>query len=268
MRLRSLHTTRLLATGAALAVLIGGCSSAAKPPGTLGTSAGRPGPSGDVVVFAASSLTESFTEMAKAFEADNSHIDVTLNFAGSGDLVTQISQGAPADLFVSADDANMKKLTDAGEAAGDPVSIAKNTMEVIVEKGNPKGITGVADLARPDLIVVLCADTVPCGKSAATVLTNAGVTVSPKSLENKVKGVVTKVSVGEADAGIVYTSDVVAAKGSADGVAIPAEINVVNKYPMVLTKEAHNAAAAQAFADFVTSAAGQAILARYGFLPA
>jgi molybdate transport system substrate-binding protein len=225
-----------------------------------------PAASGDVVVFAASSLTEAFTEMGTAFKADNHEANVTFNFAGSGDLVTQIKQGAPADVFVSADDSNMKKLTDAGENAGDPVSIAKNTMEIIVEKGNPKRVTGVADLAKPDLIVVLCADTVPCGKNSAAVLTNAAVTATPKSLEDKVKGVVTKVAAGEADAGIVFVTDVNAAKDTAEGVEIPADINVISNYPMVVTKEATNATAAQAFIDFVASDAGQAILAKYGFL--
>jgi molybdate transport system substrate-binding protein len=160
----------------------------------------------------------------------------------------------------------MKKLTDAGENVGDPVSIAKNIMEIIVEKGNPKAVTGVADLAKPDLVVVLCADTVPCGKSAAAVLKNAGVTATPKSLEDKVKGVVTKVSAGEADAGIVYVTDVNAAKDAADSVEIPADINVTNNYPMVLTKESANPDAAKAFMAFVSSHAGQAILAKYGFL--
>ena len=222
--------------------------------------------SGDVVVFAASSLTEAFTEMATAFEVGNPDAHITFNFAGSGDLVTQIGQGAPADIFASADDANMEKLTDAGEAVGDPVSIAKNTMEIITEKGNPKGIATVADLAKPDTIVVLCADTVPCGKSAAAVLKNAGVTLTPKSLEDKVKGVVTKVSAGEADAGIVYVSDVAAAGETTTGVEIPADINVINNYPVTLTKEATNPDAATAFMAFMASASGQAILAKYGFL--
>jgi molybdate transport system substrate-binding protein len=222
--------------------------------------------SGGVVVFAASSLTEAFTEMATAFKAANPDAQVTFNFAGSGDLVTQITQGAPADIFVSADDSNMKKLTDAGENVGEPVTIAKNTMEIIVEKGNPKGITGVADLAKPDLIVVLCADTVPCGKNAAAVLRNAGVTAAPKSLEDKVKGVVTKISAGEADAGIVFVTDINAAKDTAEGVEIPADINVISNYPMVVTKEVTNPTAAKAFIDFVASDAGQAILAKYGFL--
>jgi len=224
--------------------------------------------SGDVVVFAASSLTEAFTEMATAFEADHREAHITFNFAGSGDLVTQIGQGAPADIFASADDANMKKLTDAGETVGDPVSIAKNTMEIIVEKGNPKGIATVADLAKPDTIVVLCADTVPCGRSAAAVLRNAAVTLTPKSLEDKVKGVVTKVTAGEADAGIVYVSDVRAAGDAVSGVEIPTDINVINDYPVTLTKEARNPAAATAFMTFMTSAAGHAILAKHGFLVA
>jgi molybdate transport system substrate-binding protein len=221
---------------------------------------------GDVVVFAASSLTEAFGEMADAFTAENPDVNVTFNFAGSGDLVTQITEGAPADVFVSADDSNMTKITDAGQNAGEPVVIAKNTFEIIVEKGNPKGITGVADLANPDLIVVLCADTVPCGKGAAKILENAAVSVTPKSLEDKVKGVVTKVTAGEADAGIVFVTDVNAAGDAAEGVAIPDDINVISNYPIVVTKDAPNAAAAQAFVDFVASDAGQAILAKYGFL--
>jgi molybdate transport system substrate-binding protein len=222
--------------------------------------------SGDVVVLAASSLTEAFTEIGAAFKADNPDSNVVFTFAGSGDLVTQIGEGAPADVFASADDSNMTKLTDAGESAGQPVSIAKNTMEIIVEKGNPKAITGVADLAKPDLLVVRCADTVPCGKSAAAVLENAAVTLTPVSLEDKVKGVVTKVSAGEADAGIVYVSDVIAAGDTAQGVEIPADINVVNNYPMVVTKEATNPSGAQAFIDYVASPPGQTILATYGYL--
>jgi molybdate transport system substrate-binding protein len=225
-----------------------------------------PAAAGEVVVYAASSLTEAFNEMATAFKVDHPAARVTFNFAGSGDLVTQITEGAPADIFVSADDSNMKKLSDAGEAVGESVSIAKNTMQIMVEPGNPKAVTGVADLAKPGLIVVLCADTVPCGRSAATVLSNAAVTLTPASLEDKVKGIVTKVTAGEADAGIVYVTDVLAAGEAAAGVEIPSDINVINNYPMVLTKASPNPTAAQAFIDFVASDAGQAILAKYGFL--
>ncbi len=204
--------------------------------------------------------------MGDTFEVANPDAGATFNFAGSGDLVTQITEGAPADIFVSADDSNMTKLTEAGENLGDPVSIAKNTMEIIVEKGNPRAITGVADLAKSDLIVVLCAETVPCGTGAATILDNAGVTVAPKSLEDKVKGVVTKVSAGEADAGIVFVTDVQAAGDSSEGIEIPADVNVVNNYSIVLTKQAPNPAVARVFIEFVVGDAGQAILAKHGFL--
>ena len=222
---------------------------------------------GTVVVFAASSLTEAFTAMGTAFESANPGTKVTFNFAGSGDLVTQINEGAPADVYVSADDSNMAKLADAGGNATDPVVVARNTFEIIVGPGNPKGIAGVADLADPDLIVVLCADTVPCGKGAATVLADAGVTVTPKSYEEKVKGVVTKVTAGEADAGIVFATDVIAAGNAAAGVPVPADVNVVSNYPIAVVTGAPNPVAAQAFVDFVASAAGQAVLATYGFLP-
>ncbi|MCE9621509.1 MAG: molybdate ABC transporter substrate-binding protein [Actinomycetia bacterium] len=222
--------------------------------------------SGEVVVFAASSLTEAFTAIGEAFTEEYPDAHVTFNFAGSGDLVTQITQGAPADVFASADDSNMTKLIDAGENNGDPIVIAKNTFQIIVEPGNPKGIADLADLADPDLIVVLCADTVPCGKGASTILANAGVTVTAKSFEDKVKGVVTKVTAGEADAGIVFVTDVIAAGDAAEGVEIPSGLNVISNYPMVVTKGAPNAAAAQAFVDFVARAQGQAILALFGFL--
>jgi len=236
------------------------CGSDTASPATTAA----PSPSGTIVVFAASSLTEAFKEIGNAFHTANPNATVTFNFAGSSDLVTQIGQGAPADVFASADDSNMAKLVAAGEAAGTPVSVAKNTFEIIVEKGNPKSIATVADLAKPGLTVVLCAPTVPCGKGAAKVLANAKVTVTPKSLEEKVKGVVTKVTAGEADAGIVFVTDVKAAGAAAQGVEIPADINAVSNYPMVLTKEAKNASA-KAFIDFVAGPQGQAILASHGF---
>jgi molybdate transport system substrate-binding protein len=257
-----MHNRMMAVVMVVLGLVAGGCGSSSDDSGT-----GTPGAvSGNVVVFAASSLTEAFTEMAEAFETANPDATVTFNFAGSGDLVTQITQGAPADVFVSADDSNMTNLTDAGAAKGTPVAIAKNSMEIIVEQGNPRAITGLADLADSDLLVVLCADTVPCGKNAAKVLANAAVTVTPKSFEDKVKGVVTKVAAGEADAGIVFVTDVIAAGDTAEGIEIPADVNVISNYPMVLTTESTNPAAGQAFVDFVASEAGQTILADYGFL--
>jgi molybdate transport system substrate-binding protein len=279
-----LHSTRTLAVSfAALGLLLTACGSSA---GTAATTTAAPvvtdSPSttaaateapttvpaanGSIVVFAASSLTDAFKAMGDAFTVKNPDAKVTFNFAGSSDLVTQIANGAPADVFVSADESNMKKVTDASENAGDPVIIARNSFEIIVGKGNPKGIAGLADLAKPNTIVVLCAAAVPCGKGAATILANAGITLTPKSLEDKVKGVVTKVTAGEADAGIVFVTDVKAAGAAAAGVQIPDASNVISKYPIVVTKASTNEAAATAFIDFVASADGQAILAKFGFL--
>ncbi len=142
---------------------------------------------------------------------------------------------------------------------------ATNLLTIIVPPGNPKGITGVADLAKPDLKVVLCAAEVPCGKYAQQILTTAGVAVTPVSLEQNVKGVVTKVTADEADAGIVYVTDVIAAGDAAAGVDIPADINVVAEYPIASVKASTNSEVDQAFIDFLTGPDGQAIMAKYGF---
>lgn len=221
---------------------------------------------GDVTVFAAASLTAAFTDIGDAFTAANPASNVVLNFAGSSDLVAQIGEGAPADVFASADLSNMTKVTDAGQNASEPVVFATNLAEIIVGAGNPAGVAGVEDLADPDLILVQCAPEVPCGKYAAQIYENAGVTVTPKSLEDNVKAVVTKVTLGEADAGIVYATDVTAAGPDAEGVEIPADINVVAEYPIAALTEAPNADGAQAFIDFVLGDEGQEILASYGFL--
>ena len=231
-------------------------------PTTTGVDAGV---SGDVTVFAASSLTAAFTEIGEAFMTEYPDAAVTFNFGASSELVTQINEGAPADVFASADLSNMATLTDAGGNAGEPAVFAHNLAAIIVGAGNPKGITGVADLTNGDLIVVLCAPEVPCGTYAASVFENAGVTVTPKSLEENVTAVVTKGTLGEADAGIVYVTDVIAAGSAADGVDIPADINVVADYPIAVTKDAANPQGAQAFIDFVLSEQGQKILGSYGF---
>lgn len=222
--------------------------------------------SGEVTVFAAASLTAAFTEIGDAFMIEHADATVRFNFAASSELVTQIGEGAPADVFASADLTNMSKLTDAGGAAAEPAVFATNLLQIVVGPGNPEGITGVADLADEDLIVVTCSPEVPCGRYAAEIFTNAGVTVTPKSLEENVKAVLTKVTLGEADAGIVYRTDVTAAGDDAAGVEIPADINVVAEYPIASTKDAPNAEGAQAFIDFVAGERGQKILASYGFL--
>ena len=221
--------------------------------------------SGDVTVFAATSLTAAYTEIGDAFKTSNPDANVVFNFAASSDLVTQINQGAAADVFASADTANMKKLTDGGGNAAEPQVFATNSLQIIVQPGNPKGIKTLADLANPGIIYVTCAPEVPIGKYAQQALDSASVTVTPASLEENVKGIVTKVTLGEADAGIVYTTDVIAAGDKAEGIDIPEENNVIATYPVAVTKAAPNPTGAQAFVDFVMSEQGQKILASHGF---
>jgi molybdate transport system substrate-binding protein len=219
----------------------------------------------EVVVFAAASLTGAFTELGAAFARANPDSSATFNFAGSSELVAQIIEGAPADVFASADLDNMARLTGADAAAGEPVVVATNRSEIVVAAGNPLGITGVEDLTDDDLIVVTCAPEVPCGAYATQIFDNAGVTVIPDSYEDNVKAVVTKVTLGEADAGIAYATDVTAAGDDADGVEIPAELNVLARYPIVGTADAPNPDGAQAFIEFALSDPGQTILADFGF---
>jgi len=190
------------------------------------------------------------------------------NFAGTPTLVTQIEQGASADVFASADTANMDKLKGDGFTTGTPQGFARNKLEIVVAPGNPKGITGLADLAKPGVIYITAGPTVPAGKYALQALKMAGVTVTPKSLESDVKSVVAKIELGEADAGIVYTTDVTAAGSKVSGVAIPDADNVIATYPIAAVKASSNLAAASAFIAFVVSAAGQAKLQSFGFLSA
>ena len=220
---------------------------------------------GDITVFAAASLTESFKEVGDAFMKANPGVRVAFTFDASSALVTQITQGAPADVFASADTANMDKLTTATLNGSAPVTFATNLLQIITGPGNPKVITGLADLAKPGLKVVLCDPSVPCGKYAKQSLDTAKVTLTPVSLEQNVKGVVTKVTAGEADAGIVYSTDVKAAGAKAAGVDIPKDQNVVATYPIAATKASKAADVDKAFIAFLTSSDGQAILAKYGF---
>jgi molybdate transport system substrate-binding protein len=193
---------------------------------------------------------------------------VTFNFAGTPTLVTQIEQGAPADVFASADTTNMDKLTADGFTTGTSQVFAHNQLEIVVAPGNPMGITGLADLAKPGLIYISAGPTVPAGKYALQALATAGVKVTPKSLETDVASVVSKIELGEADAAIVYTTDVQAAGSKVTGVPIPATANVIATYPIIAVKGTKNAAVASAFIAYVLSATGQSTLATFGFLPA
>jgi molybdate transport system substrate-binding protein len=239
------------------------------PPATTAASpasSAAPTVTGHLTVFAAASLTGAFGEIGKAFSQANPGATVTFSFDASSALAQQISQGAPADVFASADTTNMDKVTKANLNGTPPVIFATNLLAIIVPKGNPKGITGVSDLDKSGIKVVLCAPQVPCGKYANQILAKANVTVTPVSLEENVKGVVTKVTSGEADAGIVYVTDVTAAGPSAQAVTIPADLNVVAQYPIATVKASKNTTADAAFIAYVTGPDGQAILAKYGFM--
>ncbi|MFE9689238.1 molybdate ABC transporter substrate-binding protein [Micromonospora sp. NPDC005806] len=220
---------------------------------------------GRVTVFAAASLTESFTKLGKDFEATHPGTSVTFNFAGSSALATQVTQGAPADVFAAASPATMKTVTDAGDAAGNPVTLVRNQLVIAVPKGNPGKVTGLADLARPGVKVALCAEQVPCGAAARTALGAAGVQLTPATLEQDVKGALAKVKLGEVDAALVYRTDARSAAADLDGVEFPESARAVNDYPIVVLKHAGNPDGARAFVDYVRSDAGRAVLTAAGF---
>jgi molybdate transport system substrate-binding protein len=248
---------RLAATLAVAALVLAGCGGDDEP---AGGSAATPG---ELKVFAAASLTAAFTEIGERFTNANG-TKVAFNFAGSQALATQIQQAAPADVFAPADTANMGKVTD---LVGTPQNFANNQLQIVVEQGNPKNVQNLEDLANPDLKVVLAAPDVPAGRYAAESLAKAGVTVEPVSLEDNVKAVVTKVSLGEADAGIVYVTDVTAGGDKVEGVGIPEELNVLATYPIATVRASKAQDQAQAFMDQVLGAEGQQVLKQYGFLP-
>lgn len=222
-------------------------------------------PSGTVTVFAAASLTNAFRALEPGFQARYPHVTLSFDFAGSPTLVTQLSQGARADVLATADATNMANAATDGVLQGGSTVFAHNLLEIAVAPGNPKHITRLSDLGRADVTLVLAAPQVPAGKYAGQALARAGVAVHPKSLETDVESVLTKVALGEADAGIVYTTDVKAAAGRVTGIAIPAAQNVVAGYPVAAVKGAPNPAGARAFITYLTSAAGQEVLLRYGF---
>ena len=218
-----------------------------------------------VRVFAAASLSGAFTEIATAFEAEHAGVEVVTNFAGSSALVTQIAEGAPADVFAAADTITMERLAEADGIAAEPRVFATNRLELVVAAGNPLDIDGLAALGDPALVVVTCAPVVPCGAYAAEAFARAGVTVQPDSLEENPGAVLTKVVAGEADAGVVYATDVRAAGAAVEGVPIAAEHNVTAEYPIAVTSAADDPDLAEAFVAFVAGPAGQSMLAAHGF---
>jgi len=236
---------------ASLSLLLAGCVA-------------TPQASTTVTVFAASSLTDVFGEIAEEFEAANPGTTVVFNFAASSALATQINEGAPADVFAAASPATMKTVSDAGNVDGEPVVFVRNQLVIAVEKGNPRNIKGLADLTAPGVSVALCAEQVPCGAAAKTAISSANLTITPVSFEENVRAALSKVSLGEVDAALVYRTDA-AVDDSVDAVEFPESANAINDYPIAVLKDAPNKPAAQAFVAFVRSSAGAATLTEYGF---
>ena len=267
--------SRTVATVAAVTLagaVVAGCGSSNKssstPTSTTATSSSSGGGggqvSGTVTVFAAASLKEAFTTLGSQFEAAHPGTKVRFSFDASSALALQINQGAPADVFASAATSNMKQVTDAGGATA-PTNFVKNVMEIAVPPANPAHIASVADLGKPGVKVALCQPQVPCGASAATVFTNAKVTVKPVTLEQDVKATLTKVQTNEVDAGVVYVTDVRSAGKAVTGIPIPPEVNASTEYPIAALSKAPNAAGGKAFLDYALSPAGQGVLTADGF---
>lgn len=235
-----------------------------------GTAGGQSSRSQDatVTVFAAASLSPAFEQIAAEFESGHEGVQVALNFAGSSGLAAQIQEGAPADVFASADEETMDELAAAGLTGTEPRLFAANTLRIVVPPGNPADVQTFADLAAPRLNLVVCAPEVPCGAATQRVADLAGVDLSPVSEEQSVTDVLAKVATGEADAGVVYVTDVRAAGDDVEGIGIPEASSVVNRYPIATVAGSESAGLAQAFVDLVLAETGQSILRSAGFAAA
>lgn len=256
------HRVRVAAVVGCAALLLAGCSPSGTTPERPGNAANAL--TGELTIFAAASLTASFTELARQFGADHPGVTVMpISFDGSSTLATQLREGAPVDVFASADEATMGTVADLADGA--PEVFATNILQIAVEPGNPLGIRGLDDLADPRVQVVLCAPAVPCGTASHELLDLEHVPVTPVSEEQNVAAVLTKVRTGEADAGLVYLTDVAAADGAVDGVGIAGADRAANSYPIAAMKSSQHPDVARVFVAFVLSPRGQAVLATYGF---
>lgn len=270
------RTTAITVLAIAAVTLSAGCSSsskstttsAASAPATStpagGSSSSAPAVSGTITVFAAASLQEAFTTIAKQFEAAHPGAKIKLNFDASSALSTQITQGAPADVFASASTKNMALVTKAGDAST-PTNFVKNVMEIAVPPKNPGNVKTVADLAKSSVKVALCQAQVPCGATALKVFANAKIKVKPVTLEADVKSTLAKVELNEVDAGVVYVTDVRAAGAKVKGITIPAGTNASTEYPIAALTKGPNSAGGKAFAAYVLSSAGKKVLIADGF---
>jgi molybdate transport system substrate-binding protein len=246
---------------AAFLLLVTACSAVGQ-----GSTTSGPAPSleGELLISAAASLTDAFAAVESAFEAANPAVDVALNLGSSSSLREQILEGAPADVFASANTSNMDQVVETGEASN-PQVFATNLLQIAVPVGNEAGVTGLADFANEDLLIGLCAEDVPCGDFGRQALENAGVAPAIDTNEPDVRALLTKIGAGELDAGIVYVTDVLSAAGAVEGIDIPEEHNVTANYPIAALVNGQNPDAAAAFVAFVLSEEGQAILGDFGF---
>ncbi|MBF4512003.1 molybdate ABC transporter substrate-binding protein [Plantibacter sp. VKM Ac-2885] len=261
---RSFRLLSALALGTGVLLAASACAAPAAT-STPTVSAAADELSGSITVYAAASLKTTFTALAEDFKEAHPGTTVELTFAGSSDLVTQLTNGAPGDVFASADEKNMAKLTDADLVEGDPVDFATNVLQIAVPPSNPAGVKTFADLARPGVKTVVCAPEVPCGAATVAVEDATGVALSPVSEESSVTDVLGKVTSGEADAGLVYVTDVIAAGDAVRGITFPESSKAVNTYPIAPLAGSANPTVAAAFAAYVVSAEGQRVLADAGF---
>lgn len=274
MMTRSVRRTRRMmqvtGVGAAALLALSACSSSdddsSKGSGSDASASSSPKLSGEVTVFAAASLKESFETLGKEFEQAHPGTKITFSFGGSDALAASITGGAPADVFASASPKTMKIVTDAGDNATDPATFVRNQLEIATLPGNPDKVASLKDLTNKDLKVVLCDKTVPCGAAAEKALTASKLKLTPVSYEEDVKSALNKVVLKEADAAVVYKTDVKAAGDKVEGVEFPESADAMNDYPITLLKESRNTDTAKAFIALVQSAEGQKVLTAAGFL--
>ncbi|MFI1422486.1 molybdate ABC transporter substrate-binding protein [Streptomyces sp. NPDC020731] len=262
---RSHRTRRIAGPGAAAVLALSACSASGSDSSASAESGGQ-GITGTVTVFAAASLKESFTTLGERFEKEHPGTEVTFSFGGSDGLAAGINNGAPADVFAAASTRTMQLVTDEGHTTGSPSTFARNRLEIATVPGNPHAIGSLQDLTASGLKVVLCDRTVPCGAAALTALTAGGVELKPVSYEQDVKSALTKVRLKEADAALVYRTDVKTAGDKVEGVEFPESAEAVNDYPIARLENAPNPSAAKAFVALVKSPEGQKVLGGAGFL--
>jgi molybdate transport system substrate-binding protein len=257
------HHPRIAILAVLTVFALGACSTSTQTPQPSGSA--TTGVTGNVIIFAAASLTESVSQIGKDFEAANPGSKVVFSYGASSTLATQINNGASADVFASASPSTMKQVTDAGNGDGTPTVFVRNQLVIAVAKGNPKGIKTLADLTKPGLKVALCAEQVPCGAAAKTALAAGAVSLTPVTLEADVKAALSKVKLGEVDAALVYRTDAKSATADVEGIEFPESAKAINDYPIIVLKDANNKPAAQAFVAYVLSDQGMAALTGVGF---